>query len=118
MPPGQRQLPGLGGDLFEQRFELLLALPDRVGARPAGDLHALAAQAYEQPCRFQQRIGLGNGHRVDLQVRGDLPDRRQQPPRRQTPPRDPGADLLDDLPIDRHPGRRFNVKQQINPHAH
>ena len=86
------------------RVELLQAFRSAAPAyaRWARDRHRLAAVALEHAFGLEQAVDLRDRHRIDRVPEGQFPDRRQRRSGRELAARDHAADLLEQLPIDRH----------------
>lgn len=98
----ERQVTSGGGDLPEQRRQRLPPSLSVGGGAWGIDAHPLSAHQFHDALPFQDGIGFGNGHRIDLQILRQLANRRQECAARQVPPRHLGADLLNKLPVNRH----------------
>ena len=62
------------------------------------DAHSLPADEFDDAILLQKRIGLGDRHRINLKVLGDLADRRKEITGRKMPAGHLRADLIDELP--------------------
>lgn len=86
----------------EERLKLFLT-PSDVVARRRGDDDAFATDLGQDAFVLQERIGLGDGHWVDLESFGDLTDRGQELARPEPPAGDLCPNLVHDLPVERQP---------------
>src|SRR5690606_24285640 len=98
-----------------ERVELRVELLHSRGKRRLrvallGNGHRLPAVALEDTFGLEQRVDLRDRHRIDRVLERELSNRRQLGPRRELPARDHAADLLEQLPIDRHTGMRLQRK--------
>lgn len=73
--------------------------------------HALASDQFDDAVSLEQGVGLGDGHRVDLQFAGQLADGGQKVAGLKPAGGDQPADLVDQLPVDRHPGGGKNMEK-------
>ncbi len=107
---GQLQLPATGDELFGERAQFFLPLRNGPGRACCFDPHAHPPVALEHSFRFQPGVGFGDGHHVDFELLGELPDAGNQASRREPSLRDRPTQLVHQLPIDRHAGRRMDFK--------
>src|SRR5688572_23604530 len=105
-------------DLFEQRQQhvaLRLAVPTRPHGQHA---HALPAHELDDLLLLEQRVRLGDRHRIHFQLLRDLPDGRQEVAGAQTTPGDLRPNLVHELPINRHAGGGGDVHRERGPHVY
>ena len=88
-----------------------------VSARSA-DAHPLPALELDDAVALQERIGLGDGHGIDFQLQGHLADRGQEIAGADAAAGHVAADLVHELPIDRHPGGGKDLKEQVGGHVY
>ena len=112
----QSQLMGLGPKLPNVRQQFFLPLPQTQAAIAARlrstDTHPLPSHQLDNAVAFQQRIGFGNRHGVDLKLLGQHPGRRQKVARRQPAGGDLLPHLIHQLPVERQTERRIDVKRE------
>jgi hypothetical protein len=79
----------------------------------------LAAHSFDDSFDFKAGIGLANGHGIDLGGASDLSNAGKHVARDEAASRDEGADLIDELPIDRNPRGGVELKKNgASRHAH
>ena len=84
-----------------------LFIGERVaGVVAFGNETAHAAAGFDEPGEFQFAVRLRHRVRVHVQFRSHVADRRNLLARGQRPGEDLSGEDLDDLPVDRDPGRK------------
>src|SRR5688500_9602046 len=114
----EREVTRRSGDLLQQRQQnVALSLP--VPARAHGQhAHALPAHELDDLFLLEQRVRLGDRHRIHFQLLRDLPDGRQEVAGAQTTPGDLRPNLVHELPINRHAGGGGDVHRERGPHVY
>jgi hypothetical protein len=101
----------------DKRPKLFLALSHVVAGRRGND-DAAAASLGQNALVLEERIGLGDGHRVDLEAFGDLANGGEELSGREPPAGDLRPDLVHDLPVERQPKAGVDLKGKGSRFAH
>jgi len=107
------------GDLAEKRKKSLTPLIERDfdgGWRE--DAHALAWGEFDEAVALEERIGLGDGHGIDLESLCEGANGGQKFARLETFGGNQRADLVDELTIDRNAGGGRDGNKKGRVHAY
>ena len=88
----------------DELAEFLPALAERPAGERAEHPHALAANALDDAVGFKAGVRLADGHRIDFGGQCDLANAGQQIALAKLAAGNEGVHLIDELPIDWHPG--------------
>jgi hypothetical protein len=116
---GEVELVGGGGDLLEEGEEGLFALFEAGGGGCGReDTHALAADEFDDAVTFEEGVGFGDGHGVDLEVVGDLADGGEEFAGGEFSGGDESAELVDELAVEREAGGGGDGEEEGGLHVY